>query len=83
MEVLDKSQMLGIVEAYLYDISSNSNANTNLWTVLDRARQDKSFGISSDNFGSFINNYHLIYQKICLDELYLAPFTDLYLHSNC
>ena len=55
MEVLDKSQMLGIVEAYLYDISSNSNANTNLWTVLDRARQDKSFGISSDNFGSFIN----------------------------
>ena len=28
-------------------------------------------------------NYHFGYQKICLDELYLAQFTDLYLHSNC
>ena len=28
-------------------------------------------------------NYQLGYQKIRLDELYLAEFTDLYLHSNC
>ena len=28
-------------------------------------------------------NYHLGYQKIRLDELYLAQFTELYLHSNC
>ena len=28
-------------------------------------------------------NFHIIYKKICLDELYLAEFTDLYLHSNC
>ena len=41
--------------------------------ALDRARQDESFGL----------NFHIIYQKIRLDELYLAEFTDLYLHSNC
>ena len=28
-------------------------------------------------------NYYLGYQKIFLDELYLAQFTDLYLNSNC